>query len=145
MNLRSRALRSLAILLVAVGLMAGFAAAPTSAASYARITLHVNECPANYSGDIFNCHNNRLSDTLFYIAGAPKWTDANGIATGAPSAGWRSVQVNGTTASFYVGSYVFCSDQVNGNVLYDGPADGTTIWIYTTAGHLTICDWYLLF
>lgn len=132
-------------MLVALGLMAGFAAAPASAASYARITLHVNECPANYSGDIFNCHNNRVSDTLFYIAGAPKWTDWNGIATGAPSAGWRSVRVNGTTASWYSGSYVVCTDQYNGNVLYNGLADGTTVWIYTTAGHLTICDWYLLY
>ena len=145
MNLRSRALRSLAILMVALALTVGFAAAPVSAASYARITLHVNECPANYTGDIFNCHENRLSDTLFYIAGAPKWTDGHGVATGVPSAGWHTVRVNGTTASSYVGSYVVCTDQYNGDVLYNGLADGTTVWIETTAGHLTICDWYLLF
>ena len=88
---------------------------------------------------------NHVGGALFYIAGAAKWTDGNGIATGAPSAGWRTVRVNGTTASYYVGSYVVCTDQYNGNTLYNGLADGTTVWIYTTAGHLTICDWYLLY
>ena len=145
MKLRSRALRAIAMTLVAVGLLAGIGAATASAASYARITLHVNECAASYTGDIFNCHNNRVSDTLFYIAGAARWTDWNGIATGAPSAGWKSVRVNSTTASWYVNSYVVCTDQYNGDTLYNGLVDGTTVWIYTTANHLTVCDWYLLY
>jgi hypothetical protein len=145
MKHRSRALRAIAMMLLAVGLFAGFGAAPASAASYARITLHVNECSHSYSGDIFNCHNNRVSGALFYIAGSAKYTDWNGIATGAPSAGSKSVRVNSTTASWYVNSYVVCTDQYNGNTLYNGLTNGTTIWITTTANHLTICDWYLLY
>jgi hypothetical protein len=145
MKLRSRALRSVAMMLMAVALLAGFGAAPASAAGYARITLHVNECSHSYSGDIFDCHNNRVANTLFYISGSPKYTDWNGIATGAPTAGTRSVRVNSTTASKYVNSYVVCTDQYNGHTLYNGLTNGTTIWITTTANHLTICDWYLLY
>ena len=145
MKLRSRALRAIAMTLVAFVSLTGIGIEPASAASYARITLHVNECSASYAGPIFDCHENRVSDTLFYIAGAAKWTDWNGIATGAPSAGWKSVRVNSTTASWYVDSYVVCTDQYNGDTLYNGLVDGTTIWIYTTANHHTVCDWYLLY
>lgn len=145
MIVRWHLLRGLVAVVISLGVLAAFAGAPVSAAGYARITLHVNECPVNYRGDIFDCHNNRVANTLFYIAGAAKWTNTNGIATGAPASGWKSVRVNAVTASHYAGSYVVCTDQVTHKTLYNGLAAGTTVMITTTAGHLTICDWYLLY
>jgi hypothetical protein len=129
-------------LVFAIG-MSGIAVPSASAHPHARITLHVNWCPANTTDVFGKCHDNRVAGAVFYIAGAYKVTNWNGIATGAPSPGFHYVRVGASTASAFKGSYVYCKDQVTGKVLYDGPTT-SRVGITTVGSNLTICDWYLL-
>ncbi|HET8522773.1 MAG TPA: hypothetical protein VFL82_06040 [Thermomicrobiales bacterium] len=117
---------------------------------YARITLHVNECPWNTSDVFGKCHENRVEGFTFYLAGKAKTTNANGIASGAPSAGWHTVWPNGNDLAPYYNaakpsrpSYVYCTDQVSGAVLVDGYFF-SGIRFTTKAGQPVVCDWYLL-
>ena len=136
-----RVLLALALVLT-IGL-SGIAVPSASAVTYARITLHVNWCPAD-TYDVFGeCHNNRVAGAVFYIAGAYKVTNWNGIATGAPRSGFHYVRVSASTAAAFDGSYVYCRDLVTNKVLYDGPA--TSRVGFTTVGtNQVVCDWYLL-
>lgn len=110
---------------------------------YAPITLHVAECPRD-PADLFDeCHENRVSGFTFYIAGSAKVTDANGVATGAPGAGRRSIRADVDDFQAYGRSYVYCTDQVTGDVLFDGQTY-SGVYVTTTADQPVICDWYLL-
>jgi hypothetical protein len=41
-------------------------------------------------------------------------------------------------------AYVYCKDQTDGRVLFDGKTFTGDVFITTTARHVTVCDWYNL-
>jgi hypothetical protein len=130
--------------LAIISMMLLSSSAPAIATShYARITIHKAVCDSN-TGDLFsNCHDDRLEGVWFYVAGAWRTTDANGVVTWGPGAGTKTIFENIKQFKQYEGAYVYCSNQVTGNVLWDGLArsDGS-VTITTTAGQPVICDWY---
>lgn len=138
--------RSACAFLVMLGLMFAISAAPTMASShYARITIHKAVC-GRFTGDLYGkCHDNRLGGVPFYVAGVWRVTDKNGVVTWAPGAGTRSIYEDFDVFKKYAGAYVYCSNQVTGAVLWDGPAKSNgSVTITTTAGQHVICDWYNL-
>jgi hypothetical protein len=141
----SRALMTFAMI---AGLMLGASlfTPSASAAGYARITLHVFECGAK-GGNLYDqCHNAKhaLEGAPFRVAGVTRLTDANGHVTWAPGAGFHTVR--GSAPAAYYESYVYCSNQVTGKVLYNGLSGGDdAVSFTTTAGQQVICDWYYLF
>jgi hypothetical protein len=113
----------------------------------ANITLHVFECYQGVGGGdaIFNeCHdwnNNALSGYDFTVAGVTRATDG-GYVTWRPSAG--TYDVVGYNIGLYSGAYVYCSNQVTGEVLYDGSADTDAVTVWTDPNQEVICDWYYI-
>jgi hypothetical protein len=140
--------QTLMALVLAVGLI-GFAGLSHSDAASrgANITLHVFECYSGVGdGDaIFNeCHdwdNNALSGYDFTVAGVTRATDG-GYVTWRPSAG--TYNIYGYNVGAYAGAYVFCSNQVTGEVLYDGSADTDVVTVWTSVNQEVVCDWYYL-
>lgn len=113
----------------------------------ANITLHVFECYSGVGGGdaIFNeCHdwyNNALTGYDFTVAGVTRATDG-GYVTWRPSAGTYDIQ--GYNVDLYAGAYVYCSNQVTGEVLYDGAADTDAVTVWTATDQEVVCDWYYL-
>ncbi|MGH2561864.1 MAG: hypothetical protein ACRDJH_22610 [Thermomicrobiales bacterium] len=154
MRLRSTRLFAplLAAVLLAVGLFGGGLTPSASAqddfqtASHgARITVHNAVCDSEV-WDIFGeCHDDRLSGSPFFVAGVTRITDANGVATWEPGQGTHELKQDIDVWMQYDGAYVFCSNQVTGEVLWNGPIDDTTsVTFTTTAGQEVVCDWYNL-
>jgi hypothetical protein len=143
----SRALMTFAMvagLMLGVSLMSESA---TAAGTSARITLHVFECGAT-SGNLYNeCHNfksNGLDGAAFRVAGVTRYT-SGGYVTWGPGAGFHTVRGFNLSWGYY-DSYVYCSNQVTGAVLYDGLSGGDdAVSFTTTARQEVICDWYYLF
>jgi hypothetical protein len=143
----SRALMTFAMI---AGLMLGASMVrpnEASAAGYARITLHVFECGAK-GGNLYDqCHNGKhaLEDAAFRVAGVTRYTDAYGHVSWGPGAGYRTIAGYNLSWGYY-DSYVYCSNQVTGAVLYNGLSGGDDyIAITTTAGQQVVCDWYYLY
>jgi len=115
-----------------------------AAANTAKITLHVLTCPANTTNIFANCHDDRLAGAGFTVAGLSRFSDANGIVSWGPGAGTHKIHMFSTDFANYGAAWVYCKDQVNGDVFFDGRTTTGNVTITTTAGHLTICDWYNL-
>jgi hypothetical protein len=119
--------------------------APTVAPRPAVITLHVIECPATTTDVFGTCHDlNRLAGIGFTVAGVSRFSDTSGIVSWGPSAGTRKIHMFSTDFANYGVAYVYCRDQTDGDVLFNGRTFTGDVFITTTAGHLTICDWYNL-
>ncbi|MGH2562764.1 MAG: hypothetical protein ACRDJH_27200 [Thermomicrobiales bacterium] len=114
--------------------------APAGAASgYARITLRTAECPAA-AGPVGRCDGDRLPGVEFLVAGALRRTDEAGEASWAPGAGAHQIVTRRTSLA---ASYVSCTDQIDGDNLFEGIApDPTRVAITTTAGQPVVCEWY---
>jgi hypothetical protein len=129
--------------LMMTGLLAAGGLGTAGAASTgAYITLHVFECPSGGENLFDACHNwdtNAIGGASFRVAGVVRDTDS-GWAQWKPGAGYRTI----AALDFISPSYVFCSNQVTGAVLYDGRTTSNVVGITTTAGQEVICDWYLL-
>jgi hypothetical protein len=152
---RGQVMRSLTVsarLLLGLVLAAGFlaiAGADQSQAvsKYARVTIHLRECPEG-TGDLFGkCHDDPIAN--FDLGGCnpngfctEKGTGSNGNVRFGPRAGWNEFYV--AEANSYVGSYIYCSDDASKKVLIDGRADDGDFAITTTRGRYYTCDWYLL-
>jgi hypothetical protein len=138
--------RMLIAALAIIGMMLVSSSAPAVATShYARITIHKAVCDSQ-TGDLFGqCHEDRVSGAWFYVAGVWRPTNANGVVTWAPGAGTRALYEDVDQFNQYEGAYVYCSNQVTGKVLWDGPARANgSVTITTTAGQPVVCDWYNL-
>jgi hypothetical protein len=136
-------------LLLIVGLLAvGFVAvAPASqalAAHTAKITIHKAVCDSNVSDVFGKCHDNRLSGVWFRVAGVWRQTDQHGVVSWGPGAGTKTIVEDATTFNQYGAAYVYCRDQVDNDVLFDGLRTVNWVRITTTAGHPVVCDWYNL-
>ena len=148
MNALKRLSRALLALTMISGLMFGVLTNEASAASRgAYITLHVFECSGK-TGDLYGvCHNwktNALDGAEFRVAGVYRWT-ADGYVSWKPGAGTHVIRGFNFSWGYYE-SYVYCSNQVTGKVLYDGPSGGDdAVTITTTVGQEVICDWYYLY
>ncbi|CAN5404444.1 hypothetical protein BH09CHL1_BH09CHL1_11670 [soil metagenome] len=137
-----RSTRVLFASLMIAGLLAVGGFGNASAASGAYITLHVFECPSGGDDLFAACHswdNNAIDGASFKVAGSVRDTDW-GWVQWKPGAGWKTI----SALDFVSPSYVFCSNQVTGAVLYDGRTTSNAVGITTTAGQEVICDWYLL-
>lgn len=151
MNALKRLSRSLLTLAMVAGLMlgvAGLSASPAAASKHgAYITLHVFECGAKGGNLYTECHNwkyNALDGAAFYVAGVTRYTDG-GWVQWKPGAGTRPIYGFNLSWGYY-DSYVYCSNQVTGKVLYNGLSGGDdAITITTTAGQEVVCDWYYLY
>lgn len=151
MNALKSLSRTLMAFAMIAGLMFGAMLMPASQASAsghtARITLHVFECGSK-GGNLYNeCHNGKhaLSKAAFRVAGVTRYTDGSGYVTWGPGAGYRTI-VGYNLSWGYYDSYVYCSNQVTGAVLYNGLSGGDdAIAITTTAGQAVVCDWYYLY
>jgi hypothetical protein len=116
-----------------------------AAPSTAKITLHVIECPATTTTLFATCHDlNRLAGIGFTVAGVSRFSGTNGIVSWGPGAGTHKIHMFSTDFANYGAARVYCRDQVNGEVFFDGRTTTGNVTITTTAGHLTICDWYNL-
>jgi hypothetical protein len=128
--------------------LSGFAANSASAAGTgAYITLHVFECGAK-GGNIYNeCHDwkyNALDGAAFRVAGVTRYT-YEGYVSWKPGAGYHTVRGYNLGWGYYE-SYVYCSNQVTGKVLYNGLSGGDdAVSFTTTVGQEVICDWYYLY
>jgi hypothetical protein len=138
--LSGRMLIGLALIL---GMLVVGSAMPASANHGARITIHKAVCDSNVFDVYGKCHDNRLAGVPFYVAGVWRTTDGNGVVSWEPGAGTRTIYEDFSVYDDYEGAYVFCSNQVTGAVLWDGPAaTNGSVTITTTAGQEVICDWY---
>ena len=115
-----------------------------ASATTAKIIIHKAECPATTTNLFASCHDNRLAGVGFTVAGVSRHTDANGVVSWGPSAGSQYIHEFSTVFNTYGKAYVYCKDQTSGVVLFDGRTTTGNIRITTTAGHVTICDWYNL-
>ena len=135
-------------LVIAAGFLA-FASVDQSQAvsKYARVTLHVRECPAD-TGNLFgNCHDDPIAN--FDLGGCnssgsctEKGTGSNGNVRFGPRAGSNAFYVVDLTG--YVGTYIYCSNDATKKVLIDGRQDDGDFAITTTRGNYYTCDWYIL-
>ena len=79
-----------------------------------------------------NCHewdNNALGGYNFTVAGVTRATDG-GYVTWRPGAGTHTI--TGYNLAGYAGAYVYCSNQVTGEVLYNGSADRDAVTVWTS-------------
>lgn len=112
------------------------------AAVGATITIHKAECYTGV-GDIFaECHHQVLAGIGFDIGGTGVATDGGGVAGASVVAGPVTVTEDATVFGWYIGAYVFCSEQNSGAVLYDNSADTGAISLVVADGDAVVCDWY---
>jgi hypothetical protein len=117
----------------------------SAAATTAKITLHVIECPATTTNLFATCHDsNRLSGASFTVAGVTRASDGSGVVSWGPSAGSKTITMDAADFAVYGKAWIYCKDQVSGVVQFDGRNTTGSVTIATTAGQLTICDWYNL-
>ncbi|MGH2560358.1 MAG: hypothetical protein ACRDJH_14950 [Thermomicrobiales bacterium] len=141
-------------LAMVVGMLMIGSATPASASHGARITIHAAVCDSNVSDIYGTCHDNRLGGVPFNVAGVWRETttcmsprtcsDGGGVVSWTPGAGTRTIIQDARVFDRYEGAYVYCSNQVTGAVLFDGPITTNRVTITTTAGQEVICDWYNL-
>jgi hypothetical protein len=135
----------LAVMLGLMSFSAFQAPKPASAAATtAKITLHVIECPATTTTLFASCHDTRLSGASFTVAGVTRASDANGVVSWGPSAGSKTITMDSADFAVYGKAWIYCKDQVSGVVQFDGRNTTGSVTIATFAGQLTICDWYNL-
>lgn len=125
------------------GIGVAFTCAPGGGAGQS-ITLHVASCPADTADLFAECHGRGLAGIAFFIGASSEGTDASGVATSGVPTGTVTVSQNGVTVTRYQGVYVYCTDQGDGAVLFDGRAD-TGVFAVEVAPRATIvCDIYNL-
>jgi len=145
----SRTLFSIAMIAGLMLGLTGMTASDASAASKrgATITLHVFECGAKGGNLYKECHNfksNGLDDAEFRVAGVYRSTDG-GYVSWRPGAATRPIYGFNLDWGYY-DSYVYCSNQVTGKVLYNGLSGGDdAVTITTVVGQEVVCDWYYLY
>ncbi|MGH2534809.1 MAG: hypothetical protein ACRDJW_21325 [Thermomicrobiales bacterium] len=142
-----RALRSVRLLFglaMVLGMLISVAATPASAHHGARITIHHAACEPQVQDIFGECHDDRIAGTPFKVAGVWREADGNGVVSWTPGAGTRTIVQDAAAFDAGVGAYVFCSNQVTGAVLFDGPIDQNRVTITTTAGQAVVCDWYTI-
>lgn len=119
----------------------------------ATVTIHKATCPSGVApADIFDaCHANGLGGVSFAIDGFEVGsgtivTDADGVASAtvleAAKTGDITVTEDPAVFGDYLGSYVYCAEQVSGTVLFDGSAAGGTVTFTASQGDEVVCDWY---
>lgn len=103
--------------------------------------IHLAACTDDVA-DLFECHDQRIADGRFYINDAGfVTTDNNGVATGRLLAGQTFIsQVSPPDDLLSI--YVYCTDQNDGAVLYDGVAEGGTALFDAAGGATVVCDVY---
>jgi hypothetical protein len=108
----------------------------------ATITIHNAECYHGV-GDIFGeCHDQVLTSVGFSIGGTGVITDGGGVAGATVAAGTVTVAEDAGVFGWYIGAYVYCSEQNSGTVLYDNSADTGAISFAVADGDVVVCDWY---
>jgi hypothetical protein len=128
--------------LMVAGLLAVGGIGSANAASGATITFHVFNCPTGGENLFDSCHrwnSNAIDGARFRVAGVTRATD-DGFAQWRPGAGFHLIKA----LDFSSASYVVCTNQVTGAVLFDGRTTTNWLKITTTAGQETVCDWYYL-
>jgi hypothetical protein len=83
-----------------------------------------------------------LSGVGFSIGGVGVATDGGGVAGATVAAGIVTVAEDATVFGYYIGAYVYCSEQNSGTVLYDNSADTGSVSFAVADGDVVICDWY---
>jgi hypothetical protein len=136
-------------MLIGLGLVLGMLivgpAAPALASHGARITIHHRACEPQVQDIFGECHDHPAS-APFKVAGVWREPDINGNVSWTPGAGRHVITQLPDAFAKTEGAYVFCSNQVTGAVLWDGPIyDQPSVTITTTAGQAVVCDWYSLF
>lgn len=117
----------------------------------ATIVVHLATCSTG-TGDLFgDCHDNGFSDVTFTITSAGEvsaadsgtvTTDDDGVVAASVGIGAVTVTEDPGVADDYLGSYVYCSEQNSGKVLFDGSADSASVGFALEEGDEVICDWY---
>jgi hypothetical protein len=115
-----------------------------AAAHTAKIIIHKLECPQTTTNLFASCHDNRLAGVPFTVTGVTRQTDANGVVSWGPGAGTKRLREFAAVFNQYGVAYVYCKDQTDGDVLFNGKTFTGDVFITTTAQHVTICDWYNL-
>jgi uncharacterized protein YodC (DUF2158 family) len=138
--------RSLAALGLVLGLFAAVSAAGTSAqGTDVALTIHVLSCPSDATGDIFEtCHDNRVKNAHFDVAGTTAKSDSKGVLTVTVAAGSVKIEeIDFATLATDNRADVFCSPQPDGTPLsqYKSTDGKVTITLDAANGEVT-CDWY---
>jgi uncharacterized protein YodC (DUF2158 family) len=138
--------RSLATLGLVFGLFAAIATAGVSAqAGDVELTLHVLSCPTDTTGDIFEqCHDNKVKDAEFDIAGTDAKSDSKGELTVTVAAGSVKIEELDFDKLATAGSAdIYCSPQPDGEPLtkYKSTDGKVTITLDAADDQIT-CDWY---
>lgn len=118
-------------------------------------TIHKSECPIDFSGSLFDaCYDQVVEGVEFEIVGLEMGpitatTDADGQAVAEILDNMTTtsdIAVTESSESFgaYLGAYVTCIDEVNGDILFDGPADedGSIVFDALSTDQEVVCDWY---
>lgn len=117
-----------------------------------QIFIHAAECQSGVGGAIFEkCHGNALGGVTFILSFAGTSvefvTDTNGVGETIAESGAAVIAVDPSVAADYLGSYVYCSNDLTGEVLFDGDrhgSDGVAIDLPSHESGLVVCDWYFI-
>jgi hypothetical protein len=138
--------RSLATLGLVLGFFAAVAATGASAAGNdVELTLHVLSCPSDATGDIFEaCHDNRVKNAEFDVAGTNAKSDSKGVLTVTVAAGSVKIEeLDFDTLATDKRADIFCSPQPDGTPLSQYKSTDGKVTITLDAGDNEVtCDWY---
>ncbi|HEY7032399.1 MAG TPA: hypothetical protein VH482_13755 [Thermomicrobiales bacterium] len=138
--------RSLATAGLVFGLFVAVAATGASAqADDVALTLHVLSCPSDTTGDIFEeCHDNKVKDAEFDVAGTSAKSDDKGEFTVTVAAGSVEIEeIDFATLATDQRADVFCSPQPGGDPLSQYKStDGKVTIALDAADAQVTCDWY---
>ncbi|MCC6790583.1 MAG: hypothetical protein IT336_02805 [Thermomicrobiales bacterium] len=74
-------------------------------------------------------------------------TGADGVGSTIAEAGSAVISVDPDVSADYLGSYVYCSNDLTGDVLFDGDRQGDEGVAFVLPSHesgLVVCDWYFI-
>jgi hypothetical protein len=108
------------------------------------LSIHVLDCPNDAEGDIFEaCHDNRIEDAEFDVAGDKVTSDDKGVVEAAVDAGEVDIEeIDFDDIATDGRAIVYCSPQPEGKPLTEYKTTDGSISIEVEAGTEVHCDWY---